>query len=266
MKILNDIVLHKRAEVVAARKTQPLRQLETYPIFSRTPHSLKNALALTYEAGLIAEFKKKSPSRGIINDAAKIITTTQSFVAAGATALSVLTDNKFFGGCNSDLSAARAHNNCPILRKDFVIDAYQIVEAKAIGADAILLIAAILTKDQLKGFTSLAHSLGLEVLLEIHEAKELDDVPPGIDIIGVNNRNLQTFETDINVSLRLSDLIPSAFLKISESAISSADIAFLLKQSGYNGFLVGEQFMKHDDPGVACATFLQTLKQKTNEN
>lgn len=210
--------------------------------------------------GIIAEFKRKSPSKGIINDKVNVADVTKAYAANGASGLSILTDNHFFGGNNEDIITSRGIN-IPILRKEFIIDEYQIVEAKAIGADAILLIAAILTRDEVNNFTAKAHNLGLEVILEIHNEEELNHINNKIDIVGVNNRNLKTFEVDLNCSAHLSSLIGNEMIKISESGIHSiSDISFL-KGHGYNGFLIGENFMKQPDPGAAFLEFANSLKE-----
>jgi indole-3-glycerol phosphate synthase len=266
MDILEKIVVSKQAEVALDKELHPIDLLEKSPLFNRETVSLKQALSGVNECGIIAEFKRKSPSKGLINDTAWVAETTQAYVSAGARALSVLTNKVFFGGSNADLISARLNNTCPILRKDFIVDEYQIIEARSIGADAILLIAALLTPDQVKSFTTAAHNLGMEVLLEVHEATELNCLHPDIDVVGVNNRNLKSFVTDIEKSLELLPSIPSDFIKISESGITTPDVALALRRKGFNGFLIGEQFMKHTNPGEACASFITTLKQYLYEN
>jgi indole-3-glycerol phosphate synthase len=173
----------------------------------------------------------------------------------------VLTDTKFFQGSNDDLKAARKFNYCPILRKDFTIDEYQILEAKSIGADAILLIAAVLTADEIKRLSAFAHSLGLEVLLEVHSSEELarslcDDV----DVVGVNNRDLQTFAVSLETSERIASEIPNALVKISESGIKTAQDIHRLRSAGFQGFLIGEEFMRHSRPEEACANFIREMR------
>ncbi|HNT51087.1 MAG TPA: indole-3-glycerol phosphate synthase TrpC, partial [Cyclobacteriaceae bacterium] len=181
---------------------------------------------------------------------------------AGASALSVLTDTKYFGGSSDDLIKARKVNSCPILRKDFTVDEYQIIEAKSIGADAILLIAAALNPVRLKQLTATAHSLNLEVLLEVHNREELDaNLDAGADLIGINNRNLKTFVTDVNLSAQLASFIPNSFVKVSESGIENPETIIALKQHGYQGFLMGQSFMQHSNPELACREFITELKR-----
>jgi len=210
--------------------------------------------------GIIAEFKRKSPSKGIINDKVTVEKVTTGYAAAGASALSVLTDCDFFMGEKADLVAAREANSIPILRKDFMIDEYQVIEAKSLGADIILLIAAILTTEEIRKLASLAKSLGLNVLLEVHNLAELErSINPNLDAIGVNNRNLADFTVSVQTSYDLVQHIPADFLKISESAISNPETIKQLKQAGFNGFLIGESFMKQEDPGLAMQEFVKGL-------
>jgi len=210
--------------------------------------------------GIIAEFKRKSPSKGIINDKVSVEKVTTDYAAAGASALSVLTDRQFFMGRKIDLVRARRNNKIPILRKDFMIDEYQVIEAKAFGADIILLIAAILTPQQIQQLASLAKSLELNVLLEVHNLEELQrSINPNLDAIGVNNRNLADFTVSVETSYQLAEHIPSEFLKISESAISDPETIRQLKKAGFNGFLIGENFMKQADPGAAMREFVGEL-------
>jgi len=261
MNILEEIVTHKKLEVQRKKEVVPLSELENvFPFFSRSSLSLKEFLLDMDRSGIIAEFKRKSPSKGIINDKANVKDVTSGYGANGASGLSILTDNFFFGGTNEDIITSRGVD-IPILRKEFIIDEYQIVEAKAIGADAILLIAAILTPAEVKDFTAKAHELGLEVILEIHNEAELNHITNNIDIVGVNNRNLKTFEVDMNCSARLSSLIGSDMIKISESGIHSINDISFLKEHGYNGFLIGENFMKQPDPGAAFLEFANSLKE-----
>lgn len=234
--------------------------METSIYFSTQTVSLKKYLLRDDKSGIIAEIKRKSPSKGVINQYVSIERTSIGYMQAGASALSILTDKEFFGGSNDDLLAARKFNFCPILRKDFVVDEYQIIEAKSIGADAILLIAAVLTPEEIIRFTKTAQSLNLEVVLEVHDADELkENLSATVDVIGVNNRNLKTFEVDINLSKELSVLIPNEVIKISESGISSPALIHELKQFGYQGFLIGETFMKHSRPEKAAKDFVDEL-------
>lgn len=257
--ILNIIVEHKIREVKAAKKAMPEWTFESAPFFNRPTLSLKKSLTSENSTGIIAEFKRKSPSKGIFNADAQPEIITKAYSDQGASGLSILTDETFFAGNNEDLKKAR-FNEVPILRKDFMIDEYQVLEARAIGADVILLIAACLSPERTATLASLAKSLGLEVLLEIHNEAELEQVTPDIDIVGVNNRDLKTFTVDLNLSLSLSEKIPADKVKISESGISSIQTIRLLKRAGFQGFLIGENFMKEPDPSIAFARFVQQLK------
>lgn len=266
MNILDKIVAHKKLQVAERKNTNPVADLEKIELFQRKTFSLTQNLTKSGSSGIIAEFKRKSPSKGIINPDADVVATTTGYVKAGAAALSVLTDEEFFGGSSKNLQLARQHNTCPILRKDFMIDEYQIIEAKALGADVILLIAAILTPDETKSLAMLARSLEMEVLLEVHNAEELQQtalnevVAPYVNVVGVNNRNLKTFEVSIDTSKQLSTLIPNDFVKISESGISDPATIAELKEFGYRGFLMGENFMKTANPAQACTDFIEALK------
>lgn len=259
--ILDKIVLRKLEEVALAKQQVSVKELENHPNFGRTPHRFADFLLAPDRTGIIAEFKKQSPSKGVINGNADVKEITKAYSLAGASALSVLTDTDFFGGKKEDLIQARSVNEIPILRKDFMIDEYQILEAKAWGADIILLIASILTPQQIVDFGKLAQSLGLSVLLEVHNLEELErSICPHLDAIGVNNRNLGDFTVDIQTSFDLVDKIPSDFLKISESAISQPQTIKELKAVGFQGFLIGENFMKTENPGLAIQEFVGQLK------
>lgn len=267
MNALEKIVLEKRKQVQDEKLLFPVELLERSIYYNGECVSLKKYLLRDDKNGIIAEIKKKSPALGPINPHIKIEKLSIGYMQAGASALSVLTDKKFFGGSNADLTTARKFNFCPILRKDFVIDAYQVIEAKSIGADAILLIATILNKEEIIDFTDLAHKLGMEVLLELHAEQELDKMYEKVDVIGVNNRNLETMKIDIATSRSMAKLIPEGFLKISESGIEDPKIVLELSQLGYNGFLIGSYFMKHPEPEKACAEFIHQinkLKKETN--
>jgi len=260
MNILDKIVITKKAEVELAKKMVSVKALQSGAYFDRQPYSLKEFMLASERTGIIAEFKRRSPSKGIINDHSTVVEVTQGYAAAGASAISVLTDTDYFGGHPKDLMEARAANTVPLLRKDFMIDEYQIFEAKAWGADIILLIAAILTPAQIDSFSQLAKSLGLNVLLEVHNLEELErSIYPNLDAIGVNNRNLADFSVDIQTSFDLVNKIPNEFLKISESAISDPKIINQLKSAGFNGFLIGENFMKTPDPGGAMRQFTEEM-------
>ncbi|TSA31183.1 MAG: indole-3-glycerol phosphate synthase TrpC [Porphyromonadaceae bacterium] len=261
MNILGKIAAHKRTEVSERKELYPIALLERRPFFNTEPVSLKKHLMRPGASGIIAEFKRQSPSKGIINANAKVEEVTVGYMNAGASALSILTDNQFFGGNNEDLIKARELNFCPILRKDFIVDPYQIIEAKSIGADAILLIAAILTPEETLNFATLARSLGLETILEVHGCTELSHLNNKISILGVNNRNLTDFTVSLDISLSLSEFISDRILAISESGIHDPADVHLLKQAGYKGFLIGEQFMSAGDPASACQTFISQLIQ-----
>lgn len=260
MNILDKIVINKKKEVRAAKNRTSYTKLEESDLFQRECYSFRDFLLDPERTGIIAEFKRKSPSKGIINDKVTVKEVTIAYAAAGASALSVLTDRNFFMGKKADLVAARQANTIPVLRKDFMIDAYQVIEAKSLGADIILLIAAILTPDEIQTLASLAKSLGLNVLLEVHNLEELErSINPNVDAIGVNNRNLADFSVSVDTSYQLAGHIPKEFLKISESAISDPFTIKQLKLAGFNGFLIGENFMKQADPGQAMRAFVAEL-------
>ena len=261
MDILDQINNHKQTEIAEAKSRVSVEELKVSPYFYRKTNSLKAALLTEGASGVIAEFKTKSPSKGVINYKAEASTVTEAYIAAGASGLSVLTDSLFFGGSFDDLIKARCANpDTPILRKDFMLDPYQIYEAKAHGADVILLIAESLGKNLLLELAKTAKEIGLEVLVEVHSAEELEKLNPLVDLVGVNNRNLKTFEVDVQTSVRLSKLIPEQFVKISESGLSDPKSIAQLRAAGYKGFLIGETFMKTDNPGKACAEFIEKLK------
>lgn len=259
MNILDKIIAHKKEEVEVRKLLLTEAELKDTLYFNRPCFSLKQHLLAENATGIIAEFKRKSPSKGFIKQGADAASVTQAYTQHGASGLSVLTDHEFFGGNNEDLIAARV-NNIPILRKDFVIDPYQLLEAKAIGADVVLLIAACLTTGEVKELAAYAKELGLEVLLELHEDNELSHICNEVDMVGINNRNLKTFKVDIQRSIVLSKLIPEDKIKIAESGISDAATVKLFREEGYKGFLIGENFMKETDPGKAFQYFVQSLK------
>ena len=259
MDILETIIADKKQEVQLQKQKVPVAGLEDSPLFKRQTISLREWLAESSTGGIIAEFKRKSPSRGMINEKADPVKISKGYVLAGASGLSVLTDTKYFAGSREDLVRIREANQCPILRKDFMIDEYQVLEARSWGADVILLIAAVLEKDEVRNLSALAHSLGLEVLLEVHQESELDVLNENIDIVGVNNRDLKRMVTDVNTSIELSEKIPADFLKISESGISDPGTILTLNEYGYRGFLIGEYFMQQTDPGNACRDLIEGL-------
>jgi len=258
MNILDTIISAKRKEVEIRKTAVPVKQLEAMPQFDRETISLASTLKDRSLTGIIAEFKRRSPSRGVINDHSEVEEVTAAYQHYGATGISVLTDTDFFGGYLNDLLRARSLA-LPLLRKDFIIDDYQLVEAKAFGADVILLIAACLNKSEVRSLHAAATRLGLEVLLELHDESELDHVCEGIEIVGINNRDLQTFHVDLGHSARLAGRLGDTVLKVAESGIrSSQDLAYL-RSEGFDGFLIGERFMKENDPAQAFASFVKTI-------
>ena len=259
MNILDKIVLDKRTEIKLRKSLIPIKQLEKSVLFERQTISLASNLQNS-KSGIIAEHKRRSPSKSIINNSLNVSDVASSYEQAGVSGMSILTDGKYFGGSLDDLILARASCNLPLLRKEFIIDEYQILEAKANGADAILLIAAILTRDEIKQFSELAKSLNVDVLLEVHNEDELKkSIMPSLDMLGVNNRNLKTFEVSLDTSKVLSEIIPDEFVKVSESGISSVDSIKELQPYGYKGFLIGENFMKTDNPGISASVFINEL-------
>jgi indole-3-glycerol phosphate synthase len=259
LNILDTIIARKQIEVNEKKALSPTLALEKSLYFKTPCVSFSEYIKRPDKLGIVAEFKRKSPSKPSINLYADSKEVSIGYMQSGASAISVLTDESFFGGSNEDLITVRRYNYAPILRKDFIIDEYQIVEAKSIGADAILLIAEILTINQIIQFTKIAQSLGLEVLLELHSKSQIDKIIPEINVLGINNRNLTSFVTDIQFSIDLIDLLPKEMVKISESGIKSAKEAAYLKKAGYDGFLIGEQFMKNHSPAEACKDFILDL-------
>lgn len=257
--ILGQIIASKLVEVASRKISSPISGLEKASAFSRKCLSMKQSL-LDSESGIIAEFKRKSPSLGWIHENASVAEVTSGYSLAGASGISILTDLEYFGGTPQDLIESRGMINCPVLRKDFVIDEYQLYEAKAMGADVVLLIAAALTVQQTLTLAQKAHELGLEVLLEVHDAAEIGHANGYVDMLGVNNRNLKTFKQCIDVSFDLAGLIPSEFVKVSESGISRPETVKELQNAGYKGFLMGENFMKEEDPAMALRKFIENLR------
>lgn len=261
MNILDKITQDKRKEVALRKRLIPVSQLEQSVLFERQTVSLADNLRQS-KSGIIAEHKRRSPSKSVINNELNVQDVAQGYENAGVCGMSVLTDGKYFGGSLDDLLTARASCNLPLLRKEFIIDEYQILEAKAYGADVILLIAAILSRDEIKQFSEFAKSLSLDVLLEVHNEEELHkSLMPSLDMLGVNNRNLKTFEVSLNTSKNLSALIPNGFVKVSESGISNIEAIKTLKPYGYEGFLIGENFMKTDNPGASATEFIKNLEK-----
>ena len=260
MNILDKIIADKYKEVDLKKSLIPIAQLEASVLFEREAVSLAKALRNS-KTGIIAEHKRRSPSKGTINQNTNVGQVAKSYQRAGVCGMSVLTDIKYFGGSLEDLQLARASVAMPLLRKEFIVNEYQILEAKAYGADVILLIAAVLSKEKIKTFSELAKSLDLDVLLEVHNEEELHkSIMPSLDMLGVNNRNLKTFKVSLETSKELSKLIPADFVKVSESGISSIGAIQDLKPYGYQGFLIGENFMKTEKPGKSAADFIKKLK------
>ena len=267
MNILDTSIAHKKKEVAARKEACSLKTLEQSIHFGRQPFSMTEFIRHPDRSGIIAEIKRKSPSKGVIHANASVEKISTGYANAGASAISVLTDSEFFGGSNEDLSLARKFNVIPILRKDFTIDEYQIVEAKSIGADAILLIAAALSVAEVRTLATFAHSLGLQVLLEVHNEEELDaNLDADADLIGVNNRNLKTFELSVEISKRLAEHIPQGVVKVSESGIENVNTILDLKKYGYEGFLMGQNFMQHAKPEEKCREFIRELKGAMKAN
>ncbi len=257
--ILQEIVATKRAEIDRRKRETDFQALYRQAETPRTTrHSLREALRSS-STGIISEFKRRSPSKGWINRDADVQSVVRAYQQAGATALSVLTDTPYFGGTDDDLRAARQACSLPILRKDFTIDEFQLVESRVLGADAVLLIAAALTREQCRRFAEIAHQLELEVLLEIHDQSELDYYSEYVDVLGVNNRNLGSFHTDVANSFRLIEQMPQEATPISESGISNPDTVKELRTIGFKGFLIGENFMKTEAPGDSLKSFINAL-------
>ena len=259
--ILDEIVANRRAEVSNQKQAIPISEIQA-KIDIRTPrNSLSANLLLPGSSGIIAEFKRRSPSKGVINDRAQPELVTKEYAKAGASGLSVLTDMKYFGGSTADFTAARNANQLtPLLRKDFMVDEYQVYESRLLKADVILLIAAVLEKAEISRFTAIAHELGMEVLLELHDECEIDKIDMEVDMIGINNRNLKDFKVDMDRSLKLFDRLPAKAVKISESGLSDPETVDFLRNRGFHGFLMGENFMKSENPASACLDFISRLK------
>lgn len=262
--ILEEIMAHKRHEVEASKREVPLSVLanllkERYRQRQLRPtYSLKQALQNS-NSGIISEFKRKSPSKGWISQNADPAIVAPAYEQGGATALSVLTDAKYFGGSSEDLRTARSKVSLPILRKDFICDEYQLYEARLWGADAILLIASALERNTCIALARKAKELQMEVLLELHHERELEYLNDAVDVVGINNRNLGTFHTDTEHSFLLAEQLPRETVRISESGISDTTTARELRQKGFQGFLIGELFMRTENPGESLKHFLQKM-------
>ena len=262
MKILDKIVEDKKIEINKLLSNSSISKLENSHLFSRKCISLKESIK-NNNSGIICEFKRRSPSNQNINYISSLSDVVSGYEEAGAAGLSILTNKKYFDGDTQDIIDIRDISNLPILRKEFIISEYQVIEAKSIGSDAILLIASILSKEEILSYSSLAKSIGLEVLLEIHSEDELYKISgDDIDIVGVNNRNLDTLEIDLNNSIELYGKIPSKFVKISESGISKVESILKLKELGYNGFLIGEKFMKTNNPMESAYNFIKKIENE----
>ena len=256
MHLLDQIVAYKRQEIEKAKNLKSASALKRTDLFQRSVSSMRKSILSNIHGGIIAEFKRKSPSKQDINLNAIPSLVAHGYTEAGVAGISVLTDTHFFGGNNSDLLEVRANTSLPVLRKEFIIDTYQLIEAKSIGADCILLIARILKKEELRSLTHQAHDLGMEVLIEVHNQEELDKCPDNMDLIGINNRDLDTFKVDYDNSKKLQSQLPKDLCQIAESGLSDIKVMKNLHDSGFNGFLIGEAFMRDSAPGEKCITFL----------
>lgn len=260
MTILDTIIERKKTEVAAAKLKVSLQELAAYPLFQRSCYALRESILDPERTGIIAEFKRASPSKGLINGQASVAAVVAGYQAAGASAISVLTDADFFQGSLADLTAARDELTIPLLRKEFIVDPYQIAEAKAYGADIILLIAACLNPSEVLALANYAKTLGLNVLLEVHNEEELlANLHENIDAIGVNNRNLKDFSVSLDHSYDLVNKIPDRYIKVSESGISDPSTIRDLKAKGFQAFLIGENFMRTEDPAQAIAEFVKAI-------
>ncbi len=261
MNILDKIVRDKKVEVAAKQRVLPLTYLKKSPLMDRNTLSLSGSIQAG--SGIITEFKRRSPSRQVINQTSSLQEVVRGYQQAGASGVSVLTDTKYFGGALDDLLQARDCLRIPLLRKEFITDPYQVYEAKAFGADAVLLIAAVLSPEEILAYSELAVGLGMEVLLEVHDDQELSRCDlRHIALVGVNNRNLKTFEVDLETSRKLSGRIPEDKVRVSESGISEVQSIRELRQYGFQGFLIGENFMRSEDPAAAAAEFLKELRDE----
>jgi indole-3-glycerol phosphate synthase len=260
MNILEQIIRYKRKELQLKKKAQPIERIMNSPLMEKSINSFTDSIRDKHKSGIIAEFKRKSPSEGMINAEDNVTEVTAGYTTYGASALSVLTDESFFGGGSYDLALARNNTGIPLLRKDFIIDEYQVAESKAMGADVILLIAAVLQPREVQQLAHFAHSFGLQVILEIHAQQELDRFCPGIDAVGVNNRDLKTFATGIQQSINLFEHLPSEVVKLSESGIKTPADAQLLLGAGFDGLLIGSLFMRESAPHFAFADFIKDLQ------
>lgn len=261
MTILDRINDHKRLEIDRRKANTPVERLIDSYGYRAERRSLVTSLTESPHYGIIAEFKRKSPSQDDINLAADPEAVTTGYQTAGAAAISCLTDVHFFGARSNDIDRVRRAVDLPIIRKDFILDAYQLHEARAMGADAVLLIAGSLSAGELDELAAEANELGLEVLCEVHNEEEVGKLSPNVDVVGVNNRDLQTFNVSIENSLRLAEMLPPSTVKISESGIEDAQTIAKLRREGFQGFLIGTYFMRQADPGQACADFIAEVRR-----
>lgn len=261
MHILDKIINAKRREIELKKSVRSRAELEETFLFDRPVNSLAARLSKS-KSGIIAEHKRRSPSKPMINTSLSVEEVVKGYDDAGVCGISVLTDSQFFGGTTDDLLLARAATKIPLLRKEFILDPYQLYEAKAFGADAVLLIASALSAGEIINLAGKAQELELEVLLEVHNEEELEKAfVPGISMIGVNNRDLKSFEVDLQTSIKLGPMIPEQFVKVSESGLKDAESIQKLKISGFQGFLIGESFMKTEHPGKTAAKLVKELEQ-----
>lgn len=259
--ILDEIVANRRLEVSRQKEKVSLSEIKSKTDTGTLRNSLVAKLTASGGSGIIAEFKRRSPSKGVINDRVQPEIVTKGYTDAGVSGLSVLTDERYFGGSTADFIAARNANPLtPLLRKDFIVDEYQLFESRMLNADVILLIAAVLGKDEICHFTTIAHGLGMEVLLELHDESEIEKIDSRVGMIGINNRNLKDFKVDMDRSLKLLGQLPLSSVKISESGLSEPETVDFLRERGFKGFLMGENFMKTENPSVSCLDFISRLK------
>ena len=258
--ILDEIVAQKRVEILEKQKIQSIEDFKNSENFNLPIKSSKASILDESKSGIIAEFKRKSPSKGFINKDANVKEVVAGYEKFGASVVSVLTDEQFFGGSFDDLIDAKNVLNIPILRKDFIVDEYQVYETKAIGADLMLLIAECLTKDEVYNLAKTAKKIGLEVLLELHSEDQLEKVNEFIDLIGINNRNLKNFEVDIEKSKQILKQLPKDLIKVAESGISDPETVKELRQAGFQAFLIGENFMKAENTTLAFEQFVKESK------
>ncbi len=267
MNILEKIIENKTKSIRQSKEFVSIKRLEMSIFFDSEVVSMTRYLKRADRVGIISEIKRSSPSAGIIREEVDVEKLSISYMQSGASAISVLTEENFFSGSRKDLETVRRYNFCPILRKDFIIDEYQIIETKSWGADCVLLIAACLSPSKCKSLAKLAKDIGLEVLLEVHNEQEIaSHVNAYVDLIGVNNRNLENFDIEIENSIRLSEFLPDGLVKISESGIRRAEDIRLLKENGYDGFLIGGHFMSKSEPAKACKELIEDYKSLANEN